>query len=211
MFRNIPNARTKRRGYLISLLVAAFLLGIAVIILDRYCPPSGLPLTPARAEAHRLKNRTTLPQSSDFDSMVTLEAMLEKGHDEKRWSQTRAARIEGYVVSVGKAGIELANCYSPCRRDIHINLALRTNAPAGEQVVVEVTPNLQRSSSSIGTDWSEETLQRTLVGRWCRFQGWLFFDREHAKESTNTFEQGSDVWRATAWEIHPVTKIEVVQ
>ena len=137
--------------------------------------------------------------------------MLQPGDDENRWSQARAARIEGYVVSVGRAGVELANCYSPCRRDIHINLALRSDAPVSEQVVVEVTPNFERWIATTGVDWSEEALKSTLVGRWCRFEGWLFYDRQHGKESTNTFEQGSDVWRATAWEIHPVTKIEVLR
>jgi hypothetical protein len=201
----------KRRTYWIGLLVALFIVVVSVIALDRYCPPSGLALTSARRAVHRLKNRTSLPQSNDFDPQVTLQAMLQPGDDEKRWNQARAARIEGYVVSVGRAGVELANCYSPCRRDIHINLALRMDAPVTEQLVVEVTPNFERWVRSKGLDWSEEALKRTLVGRWCRFEGWLFYDRQHAKESTNTFEQGSDVWRATAWEIHPVTRIEVLR
>lgn len=205
------NNRMIRRRYWMGLVAMLFIVVVSGIALDRYCPPSGLPVTPARGEVHRLKNRSSFPHPSDFDSQVTLTALLQPGNDENRWSQTRAARIEGYVVSVGRAGIELANCYSPCRRDIHINLALRSDVPASEQVVVEVTPNFERSAATTGVDWSEETLQRTLVGRWCRFEGWLFYDREHAKESTNTFEQGSDVWRATAWEIHPVTKIEVVR
>lgn len=199
------------RRYWIGLLATLFIVVVSVIALDRYCPPSGLALTSARREVHRLKNRTSFPQSFHFDPQVTLQAMLQPGDDENRWNQARAARIEGYVVSVGRAGVELANCYSPCRRDIHINLALRLDAPASEQVVVEVTPNFERWIATTGVDWSEEALKRTLVGRWCRFEGWLFYDRQHAKESTNRFEQGSDVWRATAWEIHPVTKIEVLR
>ena len=201
----------KWRRFSIALVITTVLALFGVVILDRYCPPSGLAPTSARRAVHRLKNRTSLPQSNDFDPQVTLQAMLQPGDDENRWNQARAARIEGYVVSVGRAGVELANCYSPCRRDIHINLALRMDAPVTEQLVVEVTPNFERWVRSEGLDWSEEALKRTLVGRWCRFEGWLFYDRQHAKESTNTFEQGSDVWRATAWEIHPVTRIEVVR
>ena len=189
----------------LALLVAGFLF------LDRYCPTSGLGLRSARREEHRIKNRSSLPQTSDFNSQVTLTSLLQPGNDESRWSESQAARVEGYVVSVGKAGIELANCWSPCRRDIHINLALRSDAPVTEQVVVEVTPNFQRSTKIQGLDWSAETLERTLVGRWCRFEGWLFYDRHHAKESINAYEEGSNVWRATAWEIHPVTKIEILR
>ncbi len=203
--------RTNRISWLVALSLAAVLVVLTAFLLDHYCPSSGLALTTARREVHRLKNRRSFPEVSDFDSAVTLDEMLRPGVDEHRWSQTRAVRIEGYVVSVGKAGPELANCYSPGRRDIHINLALQMNAPASEQVVVEVTPFFERLAGENGRNWSEAALQSTLVGRWCRIEGWLFFDRQHAKESRNMFKEGSDLWRATAWEIHPVTKIEVLR
>lgn len=193
-------------------MVFTLLVGLLLaFFLDRYCPTSGLGLTAERREEHRLKNRTAYPQASDFNSRATLAGLLQPGDDENRWSESQAARVEGYVVSVGKAGIELANCWSPCRRDIHINLALRSDAPATEQVVVEVTPNFERSIKTQGLDWSAATLERTLVGHWCRFEGWLFYDRHHAKEATNTYKEGSNVWRATGWEIHPVTRIEVLR
>ena len=192
-------------------IVILILILVGFVLLDRYCPASGLPLTAARSAEHILKNRTSLPRTEDFDSRVTLAAMLEQGADDNRWSDAHAARIEGFVVAVGKAGIELANCWSPCRRDIHINVALRSDAPANEQVIVEITPSFQRWATANGGDWSAETLQRTLVGKWVRFEGWLYYDSAHAKESSNTFKEGEDLWRATAWEIHPVTKVEIVQ
>ena len=199
------------RRLFITIVVAVVLVVLAFVVLDRYCPASGLPLTAARRAEHLLKNRTALPNPEDFDSHVTLAAMLEPGADENRWSDTHAARVEGFVVAVGRAGIELANCWSPCRRDIHINLAVRSNAPENEQVIVEITPSFQRWAKLNGGDWSAETLKRTLVGKWVRFEGWLFYDAEHAKESAHTFKEGEDLWRATAWEIHPVTKVEIVR
>ena len=208
---SIKQHNNKLKRLVISIVVAALILGLAFVILDRYCPASGLPLTAARRTEHLLKNRTALPRTEDFDSRVTLAAMLEPGDDENRWSDARAARIEGFVVAVGKAGIELANCYSPCRRDIHINVALRSDAPANEQVIVEITPSFQRWATANGGDWSAETLERTLVGKWVRFEGWLYYDSEHAKESAHTFKEGEDLWRATAWEIHPVTEVEIVR
>jgi len=199
------------RLHLITLIEAAVLLAAVVILLDRYCPSSGLGFSTAQRNRHRLKNRTSLPQASDFDPQLTLANVLQPGRDETRWSHTRAARVEGYVVSIGRGGIELANCYSPCRRDIHINLALRPDAPPTEQMVLEVTPYFERLVAAQGGDWSERKLRETLLGRWCRFEGWIFFDEVHAKESTNTFEKGSKIWRATAWEIHPITRIEVIR
>ena len=201
----------RRRRYVVVFVIVVLTLTLVALLLDRYCPPSGLPLTAARSAEHRLKNRASFPSPTDFDVNVTLSGLLQLGDDQNRWSDKRASRIEGFVVSVGRAGIEMANCWSPCRRDIHINLALRLDAPKTEQVVVEVTTRFERWAAAQGLDWSAETLERTLVGRWCRFEGWLFYDRSHAKEATNTYKEGSDVWRATAWEIHPVTKIEIVK
>jgi hypothetical protein len=196
---------------LLALVLLAIFLAAGVLLLDRYCPASGLGFSNSRRNVHRLKNRTSVPQSVDFDPQATLSNILQPGRDDTRWSQTNAARVEGYVVSIGRAGIELANCYSPCRRDIHINVALRPDAPSGEQMVLEVTPYFERLAAVDGVDWSERKLKEMLLGRWCRFEGWLFFDLGHAKESTNTFEEGSEIWRATAWELHPITRIEVIR
>ncbi|HEY3579849.1 MAG TPA: hypothetical protein VGK82_04875, partial [Pyrinomonadaceae bacterium] len=80
-----------------------------------------------------------------------------------------------------------------------------------EQVIVEITPRFQDWATSQGIDWSAETLQRQLVGHWCEFEGWLYFDVGHEEESENIAPGQADNWRATAWEIHPVTKITVVR
>lgn len=159
----------------------------------------------------RLKNRAGLPQQADFDGRVTLAALLQPGEDRARWSASRAAALEGYVVGVSMGGIEAANCYSLTSYDTHIHLALRPDAPRREQVVVEITPLIRERAKSHGLDWSEPTLRRELLGRWCRFEGWLLFDEEHANESENIAPGDERNWRATAWEIHPVTRLEVIR
>ncbi|HEY3580620.1 MAG TPA: hypothetical protein VGK82_08750, partial [Pyrinomonadaceae bacterium] len=63
-----------------------------------------------------MKNRTALPHGADFDSRVTLAALLERGNDTQRWSTERAARIQGEVIDVAYARPEATNCFSPCRR-----------------------------------------------------------------------------------------------
>jgi hypothetical protein len=62
-----------------------------------------------------------------------------------------------------------------------------------------------------GWDWSETSLKKDLVGHYCRFEGWLFFDSHHAAEAENTAPRSQNNWRATAWEIHPVTKFEIIR
>jgi hypothetical protein len=152
-----------------------------------------------------------LPRSDDFDERATLEALLEPGDDRNRWSESRAARIEGYVVGVSQGGIEAANCYSLRRRDTHIYVARTPNAQPRERVVVEVTPRLREWAQRQGYDWSESALERALIGRWCRIEGWMLFDWEHAQESENLSPGNEQNWRATAWEIHPVTSITVLR
>lgn len=201
-----------RRSLRISLTSLSFLIllaGTGVFVGSHHCPPSGIAFTSERREFHRLKNRITVPRPEDFDQNVTLTSLLQPGDDTFRWSNQRAARLEGYVVAVNAAGVELANCY--VRRDIHINIATRREAPVTEQIVVEITPRLADQARARGQDWSEEALQKLLLNRWCYFEGWLMFDQTHAKESENIVPGRQGNWRATAWELHPVTNFGVIR
>jgi hypothetical protein len=192
-------------GVLLAVLIATW-VGLAT-----NCPNVGIALSNNAKRLHRLKNRTALPQAADFDSRITLDALLQPGADRDRWSTDRAARIQGEVIDVAYGGFEATNCYHPCRRDIHIHIATRKEAPKTEHVVVEVTPNLRDWGAQQGMDWSEQTLHALLVGHWCEFEGWLYFDAAHDEESENTRPNRPANWRATAWEIHPVTKITVIR
>ena len=201
---------TRKRTLLLVGIVLAVLIAVwLVFALD--CPSTGFALTSRARNLHRLKNRTAFPQAADFDSTITLEQLLRPGDDSNRWSVDRAGRIQGQVIDVAYARPETANCYNPCRRDIHILIANRKQAAKNEQVVVEVTPYFQDWAPEKGMDWSEQSLQAELVGHWCEFEGWLYFDVDHNEESENTAGHKPGNWRATAWEIHPVTKITVIR
>jgi hypothetical protein len=193
-----------RQRQLIVLVLVAVLL-TAAISFAYHCPVSGIAFTARQLELHRLKNRTTFPSAADFDSRVSLSELLQPGDDHSRWSDSRAATVEGYVVSIAPANPELANCY--CGRDIHIHIGLRRDAPPREHFVIEQTPRL----SPAGNIGFIEQMRSQLIGRWVRFEGWLFFDEGHAEESENVAPGRQDNWRATAWEIHPVTKVQVIR
>lgn len=200
----------RKRTFLLVGVVIVVVLAVWLVLAFN-CPSVGIALTPRGRQLHRLKNRTTFPQAADFDLRVTLDALLQRGDDRGRWSVDRAARVRGLVVDVAYAGAEATNCFNPCRRDIHILIAPRKDATKSEHVVLEVTPNLRDWAAGQGIDWSEETLQKQLVGRWCEFEGWLYFDVGHDEESENVAPGNSENWRGTAWEIHPITKIHVLE
>jgi hypothetical protein len=182
---------------------------VALVVLSTGCAtcPVNLFLLPGTRAVNALKNRTTLPMATDFDPRVTLDAMLAPGDDRSRWRHSRAAAIDGYIVRVHDAGPESANCLSGTRVDTHIEVARRPDAPPNERVIVEVTPPMREWAASRGVDWSTATLRSQLTGRRVRIEGWLLFDDEHDEESENTRPGHRSNWRATAWELHPVTAI----
>lgn len=177
------------------------------------CPPEGTAKTTRLAELNRLKNRANFATQADIDTAITLKKMLVPGNDEKRWNKTKAAKITGYVCDVKPGGIETCNCKTKeiDERDTHIELLadpMHDNKML--RMVVEVTPRMRLQVKEQGLDWSTKTLRDKLLGRWVSFTGWLLFDEEHANQAENTKPGREKNWRATAWEIHPVTKIEIV-
>ena len=209
--KEIERAGLRRPKIIRLMLVLVALIAAALIILRSNCPPQGAALSQSARTLVLLKNRTALPEAADFDRRATLAAIVEPGEDRGRWSEQKAAAVEGYVVAVKKAGIEAANCFSPFKRDLHIEVALSPDAPPEERMILEVTPRMKDWAASRGWDWSEPALRREMLGRWCSFEGWLMFDAQHAMEAENTAPRALGNWRATAWEIHPLTSIKVVR
>ena len=202
---------TRTRIFLIGCVVIVIICLAAWLILARDCPSAGIALTSRQRSLHRLKNRTAFPQVADFDARFTLDAVLQPGDDRHRWSTNSAAKVQGQVIDVAYAGVEATNCFSPGGRDIHILIARRDGVQKREHVVLEVTPKFRQWAVTQGMDWSEEALQARLVGHWVEFEGWLYFDVGHSEESENTAPGNPENWRATAWEVHPITKITVIQ
>ncbi|HEY6044979.1 MAG TPA: hypothetical protein VIU65_00165 [Pyrinomonadaceae bacterium] len=62
-----------------------------------------------------------------------------------------------------------------------------------------------------------DKVKDAIEGKWVRFEGWLLYDYFHADQSKTTMpnlptcpddgqEHSGCNWRATPWEVHPVTK-----
>lgn len=178
------------------------------------CSPKGEPGDAREKRLNLLKNRYQAPGPRDFDPRVTLAAMLAPGPDRNRWDESRAATITGFVHDVMYGGVESTNCFSrdPRCRDTHIELV---PGPGQEgptrRVIVEVTPRWRAVMLERNRDWTTEILRATLMGKWVKVSGWLMYDVGHEHESENDYPGGKENWRATAWEIHPVTDLEVLE
>jgi hypothetical protein len=157
------------------------------------------------------KNREAVP--SHYESLTYAEFLglpaLHADYTEQDWAivrreAQRAVSLEGYIAEVRQVHDGPTYGEWPWEGDLHLHLRDRPQSqcfppgPRGNQIVTEVTPYFQPPR----TGWSEATL-RDLCNRQVRVRisGWLLHDYQHA--------EGSSRWRATLWEIHPVTRIEV--
>ena len=175
------------------------------------CPLQGDAKQALALSINPLKNRFDAPGA--INSNVTLEKILAPGNDETRWSTKDGVTIEGWIVYVKRGGVESCNCKSkdPQFMDTHIGVALTKNETReNHEMIVEVSPRWRAIMQERGTDWSTTTLHETLEGKHVRITGWLLYDGEHWNEAENTAPGHAGNWRATAWEIHPVTSIEVL-
>jgi hypothetical protein len=200
-----------------ALLAFALVLGSATLAQDviklggKSCGLTGDAKTKAAKELNRLKNQSQGPVGGDIDESITLEKILQPGDDLDRFENRTGARVTGYVVNVKPGGVETCNCHARAVDDIdtHIEIALSKNADKTELMIVEVTPRLRAQVSDHGLDWSTNALRDRYKGKWVTFTGWMMFDTEHINEAENTNPGGSKNWRATCWEIHPITAIKV--
>ena len=154
-----------------------------------------------------------MPVASDFNRSVTVASVLAPGNDTARWKTSDAVELTGYVFEVKSGGLETCNCHSADKTtmDTHIVLtADETHTNGGQRIIVEVTPRMRFIMKQQGVDWSTETIKSVYQGKWMKVKGWLFYDQEHKSSAENTNPGNAKNWRATAWEIHPITSIELV-
>ena len=189
----------------------------------RHCSACGT----ARDTKHRTlniqKNRgiaVTNPQK------ITAQEIRDPANNTGVFTANKRVWVIGFVASVDPGGLqETCNCKRTDLRDVHINI-VADPSEVGDQskyVVVEFTP---RWEHTFGFDDSNYDAMRQAVinqiqSKWVKFSGWMLYDFVHANASQSTSpnnpvcpndgQQHSGCnWRATPWEVHPVTAYAVV-
>lgn len=162
-----------------------------------------------------LKNRYRAPRSSDFDTAISLASLLQSG-DPNQFSQAKAVVLRGYVYNVKLGGVETCNCKArdPQYRDTHIEITPdEEHTDVRYRLIAEVTPRLRALMTKKGIDWSTAALRKSIKGRWIEVAGWLTYDVEHetaAWANDPDDAVGQHNWRATVWEVHPITYLKVM-
>jgi len=115
--------------------------------------------------------------------------------------------ITGYLVDqIKEEGKETANCGLTEHDEVDWHMYLTSdfvagdgNLHKGEAVIVETTPRIRAKHPN----WHLDVLRRWVnKNEPVRISGWLLLDPEHQSD----IAQGH---RATIWELHPITHIEV--
>ena len=177
------------------------------------CPMEGSAKRKNDQLLNRLKNRYSIPQASDFDPKFNWEELSIFEDDRAKFDEKKAVILRGYVLRVRMSEKETCNCNSshPDFRDTHIILTpSREQTGDLNQIVVEVTPRMRMLMRKKGIDWSQSALKK-LQGRTIEVKGWLMYDIKHGDQSAKIRQKTKGVTRSTAWEIHPITSITIVQ
>jgi hypothetical protein len=162
------------------------------------------------------KNRYNFPVANDFDPNLTLNDFVNGSATKNKFNQAKAVEVTGYVFNVKVGGVETCNCKTtdPLFKDTHIEITMNDQETSPEKrFIVEVTPRIRQILADQGVDWTTEALKDMLKGHMVKIQGWLFYDHSHETENYADDPDnniGKDNWRATSWEIHPITNIEVL-
>lgn len=123
-----------------------------------------------------------------------------------------------------RVGVESANCYVHkdylCTAQLMVTQDPDLPHNDGHNIFwIDVTrrsrhlAKLSYLTSNIGNDWSTTTLRKQIKHHWVSLSGWLFFNlnyRERAWATDPENKIGKQNERQTAWEIHPVMGIEVL-
>ena len=180
------------------------LLSVGFISLGQVCPPEGTGKNAKEKHANTLKNRSVIVNKARIPMTLSLDSVLVIGQDSARFRDSNYVVMDGFVVEFKSGESESCNCNSVEEKnhDIHIYVGKTPDAKKENCMICEITPPYK---NSVHPDVKSMVGQRVVV------EGFLFYDAEHKGNAKNTCKRCTNTWRATVWEIHPVTLLEVVK
>jgi len=175
---------------------------------EAQCPPQGTATSKRLQDLNVMKNRSVYPLNKAKD--LSIYNVMDTGDDSNRFTDSQYVSIQAWVIYFKSGGSESCNCQSkdPTQWDIHIGIAPDSAADKKDCMIIEVTP---ASKKKLGI-FIDKNFGNQIVHHYVRIWGFMFWDDEHKQNSTHTAKPGTrDIFRATGWEIHPVTDIQIIQ
>jgi hypothetical protein len=169
------------------------------------CGPTGDTTADKTKALNRNKNRTDMP-TGDAYVPISWTALRDLPSDRSSDLPGAPVVVEGYLVHRVKVENEgrgeSTNCHRTADNEVDWHIYLSDTAgldDISQAVIVETTPRTRPLHKWKKSDLDKIVNKNTPV----RISGWLLYDFEH----TNVI----GTQRASVWEVHPITKIEVRQ
>ncbi|HJY82921.1 MAG TPA: hypothetical protein VKK81_17785 [Candidatus Binatia bacterium] len=167
------------------------------------CGPTGKTNDENKKTLNKNKNRTDIPSDEAYIT-IGWTALRDLPSDRSADLQGAPVSVEGFLVHRVKVENEGKGESTNCGllEDDEVDWHMYLSDTAGlddisQAVIVETTPRARPLHK-----WKKPDLDKIVnKNRLVRISGWLLYDFEHTKVI------GSQ--RASVWEVHPITKIEV--
>jgi hypothetical protein len=169
---------------------------------EEVCAAVGNSSDPKMIKLNSQKNRIDIPEATAYIP-VDWEALKGLPSTSPNDLQGAPVMVSGYLshrINVeDKAPGESTNCnlVNEDEVDWHIYLTSSPNQAISQAIIVETTPRTRPLHT-----WDRSVLDGLVnTNNQVRISGWLIYDLQHVGEIGTQ--------RATVWEVHPVTRIEV--
>jgi hypothetical protein len=166
------------------------------------CPAAGNSTKPKMVELDSQKNRTDIPNATAYISVDwdVLKGLPSNSPDDLQGAPVMVIGYLSHRINVeDKAPGESTNCnlLNDDEVDWHIYLTSAPNQAISQAIIVETTPRTRPLHT-----WDKSVLDGLVnTNRQVRISGWLMYDFQHVPDIGTQ--------RATVWEVHPITRIEV--
>jgi predicted nucleic acid-binding Zn-ribbon protein len=175
------------------------------------CPACGSVQSVKVQEDNLLKNRD---EPAVNPTVLTVNDLRNPAND-KKFFPDMAVEVTGYVDGVVAGGLkETCNCIRADLRDVVIKLVAKPSEAHDPRkyVILEISPRWESKLNLDDSSYSSmlQKVSTQMTGKWVTFRGWMFQDSAHLDQSESTNPGNPSNWRATAWEIHPVTYYNVL-
>ena len=172
------------------------------------CPKSGSATTQKQKQLNVAKNKSVTVSSSMTPRFMLLDSMISgTKQEDKDWFTVGDYIVtEGFLINAIEEGPESCNCGNADAKlktgDVHMYLGLTKTAKPKDCVIIEITPAFKKKFSSYENFLTPK--------KKIRVTGFLLYDFIHRRDAKMTCTNCGKAWRNNCWEIHPITKIEVL-
>ena len=172
------------------------------------CPESGSATTEKGMQLNIAKNRSITVDSSHIPVFIALQDMISgtKEDDEGWFTVGDYIVTEGFLINAIEEGGESCNCDQADAAlkngDVHMYLGRTKTSKTKNCIIIEITPAFKNENP----DYEKYMTAKQKI----RVTGYLLYDYIHRKDALMTCKKCTNIWRNNCWEIHPITKIEIL-